>query len=187
MLSELDLATKNRPCTFTPDMFRCSQQILEGVDLKHMLEFAGHKEEVLSTRRAKKIMEEVQIPELSDHIDVRNPELVMEQFKGYEEKVKNASSEIGDNLNVYLGSLPVLKAVKRVLLRLERICLLKSVNSKRMCLWNPDDDIKLLEKSHDAAQKAMKAGQSGKTSNRFKELLNLVASCNVRQAPKIKL
>ncbi|KAI3855281.1 hypothetical protein MKX03_000859 [Papaver bracteatum] len=44
-----------------------------------------------------------------------------------------------------------------------------SLNSKRMSLLKPDDDIKLLEKSQNASQKAMKAGQSGK-SNKFKEV-----------------
>ncbi|KAI3935386.1 hypothetical protein MKW92_034909 [Papaver armeniacum] len=137
MLCKLDLALQNHHRTFTPDMIRCFRQILEGVDLKHMLEFADRKEEVLSKGRAKIYGEEVQIPEFKgDEIEFDNPKLVIDQFKGYEEKVNEASSEIkiGDNLNVYIDSLRVLKSVKHVLLRLERMCLLK-----------PDDDIKVVE------------------------------------------
>ncbi|KAI3834060.1 hypothetical protein MKX03_000925, partial [Papaver bracteatum] len=140
MLRELDLALQNRPCTLTPDMEKCFRQILAGVDLKYMLGFAGRKEEVLLKGRAKQYRKEVQIQECEgDNIEYDNPKLVIDQFKGYEEKVNEASSEIGDNLNVYIDSLPVLKAVKRVLLQLEHMC---SLNSKRMCLWKPDDDIK---------------------------------------------
>ncbi|RZC83706.1 hypothetical protein C5167_046481 [Papaver somniferum] len=118
--------------------------ILAGVDFKYMLEFA----------------DQVHVSEFkSDEIEVDNPKLVIDQFKGYEEKVNEASSEIktGGNLNVYIDSLPVLKSVKRVLLRLEHMCLLKpdddiEVNSKRMCLWKPDDDIKSRNAKKSTAQ-----------------------------------
>ncbi|XP_026416224.1 uncharacterized protein LOC113311626 [Papaver somniferum] len=137
MLCKLDLALQNHHRTITPDMIRCFRQILEGVYLKYMLEFADRKEEVLSKGRAKKYGEEVQIPEFKgDEIEFDNPKLVIDQFKGYEEKVNEASSEIkiGDNLHIYIDSLRVLESVKCVLLQLERMCLLK-----------PDDDIKVVE------------------------------------------
>ncbi|KAI3884918.1 hypothetical protein MKX03_037854, partial [Papaver bracteatum] len=74
---------------------------------------------------------------LDDQIDVDNPKLVIDQFTVYEKKENEASSEMGENLNVYIHSPPACKAVKDILLLLERM------------LLRPDDDIKVDEDCQD--------------------------------------
>ncbi|KAI3849876.1 hypothetical protein MKW98_026790 [Papaver atlanticum] len=141
MLRELHLTLENHHTSTTDEIAHCFRgwpefrQLLD-VDWNDILEFADDRKEGVLMIQAKKNGDEVQFlkqPINSDQIDVDNPKLVIDQFTVYEKKENEASSEMGENLNVYIHSPPACKAVKDILLRLERM------------LLRPDDDIKVDE------------------------------------------
>ncbi|KAI3971573.1 hypothetical protein MKW92_017590 [Papaver armeniacum] len=113
---QLDLDSVNPPA-FPLGEIPCLRQLLEDVDWKEILEYVDLRKGVLSQDPAKKNGKEVQSLEQTmycDPIDFRNPMLVIDQFKEYEEEVNKAATEMDENFTVYVSALPVCKLVKKL-------------------------------------------------------------------------